>query len=299
MGNIKIELSKPIIVIGLGRSGSSIFHEMFSFHPQLAWLSSLCDRNPSDLGSNHNLMKFIDAPLIGSLLQKKYAPEECYQFWEYHCRGFRTPCRDLEDFDVSSKAKKSIHKALTQTLTSERSRLLLKVTGWPRIGYLKELFADAIFIHVKRDPRAVANSLLNVDWWWGWRGPQNWRWGMLDEKYQRLWEQHNKSFVALAGIECLIYQEALEKGKKLINTENFVEVDYEIFCEQPLDVFKNVVDICGLNWTPDFEKSVTGTQVRSSNFKWKQDLSVIQQRILESVLNTNVQDFIQKRGSIG
>ncbi len=94
----------------------------------------------------------------------------------------------------------------------KRNRLLVKITGWPRLGYLHEIFPDAKFIHVVRDGRAVVNSLINVDWWDGWKGPQNWRWGDLDLSQTDEWEKYGKSFVVLAGIQLKIIMNALEHG---------------------------------------------------------------------------------------
>jgi hypothetical protein len=93
--------------------------------------------------------------------------------------GFRRPCRDLLPQDVTLKKKEAIQNVVAQMLTRKRNRLVVKITGWPRIGFLKEIFPDAKFIHILRDGRAVANSYINVPFWWGWRGLANWRWGPL------------------------------------------------------------------------------------------------------------------------
>ena len=83
---------------------------------------------------------------------------------------------------------------MKQLLVRKRNRLLIKITGWPRIGYLNEIFSDAKFIHILRDGRAVANSLINVEFWRGWQCPQNWRFGRLTEKQQKEWEDSQYFF---------------------------------------------------------------------------------------------------------
>jgi len=230
-------------------------------------------------------MNALDKPILGEMLRKKYEPAECYGFWEHYCKGFRTPCRDLETYDLSDKAKKGLESAVVQTLTRQRNRLLLKVTGWPRIGYLRGIFEDAVFVHVKRDPRSVANSLLNVDWWWGWRGPQNWRWGELSSNHQKLWEQYNRSFVALAGIECLIYRDVMESAKSHCAEGRFIEVAYEDLCEEPVEIYKKIVSHCDLEWHKEFESVILAARFRNTNYKWRQDLTEDQQKILEEVLS--------------
>ena len=58
-------------------------------------------------------------------------------------------------------------------MTEKRDRLLLKISGWPKIGILFEIFEGAKFVHVARDGRAVVNSPLDTYFWNGWIGPEN------------------------------------------------------------------------------------------------------------------------------
>ncbi len=43
---MSFEIHKPIFVVGTGRSGSTVFFDIFTKHPRVAWLSSLADRYP-------------------------------------------------------------------------------------------------------------------------------------------------------------------------------------------------------------------------------------------------------------
>lgn len=276
------KVEKPIFIVGVGRSGSTIFHRMFSEHPHLAWLSArLCNRFPDKPWVNRLLMQGIDYPVVGAHLRRRFSPGEGYLFWERHCRGFSEPCRDLVASDVTLKTKKYLPEVLSNILTPRRNRLLLKITGWPRIGFLQEIFNDAKFIHISRDGRAVINSMINVDWWWGWRGPQNWRWGELTPAQQAEWERFDRSFIALAGIELKILTEAMEKAKQTVKAANFMEVKYEDLCAAPTDVFKEVIQFCELEWLPDFERAVKKYSLQNSNDKWRQELTAAQQQIIE------------------
>jgi hypothetical protein len=188
--------------------------------------------------------------------------------------------------DLMKKSKKQIRRALSQTITKNRHRPMLKITGWPRIGYLKAIFDDAIFIHVKRDSRAVANSFLDVPWWWGWRGPSNWRWGELPEKYDELWKKYDRSYVALAGIACLIFQDAMDSAKRK-NITDLMEIDYEDLCENPIDIFQDVLKYCDLDWNKEFQNNLNYFKLKNSNYKWRENLTVQQQKILEEVLSSS------------
>ena len=108
-------IKKPVFIIGAGRSGSTIFHKIFSEHPNLAWLSTWCRKYPDTPSINKTLMQAIDYPIVGDYLRGRFLPGEFYEFWEYYCKGFRRPCRDLLSVDVTNKAKEDIKDALSKT----------------------------------------------------------------------------------------------------------------------------------------------------------------------------------------
>ncbi|MDY6839799.1 MAG: sulfotransferase [Thermodesulfobacteriota bacterium] len=279
-----MNIQRPIFIVGAGRSGSTICHKIFSEHPDVAWLSPLCSTFPAHPRLNKFLMAAIDYPIISKHLRKCFTPDECYDFWEFHCKGFREPCRDLSSDDLTNKTRHNLRDVMSQMLTDKRSRLLVKITGWPRIGFLRALFADALFIHILRDGRALANSLINVDFWRGWKGPQHWRWGELTPSHRHEWEKYQKSFIVLAAIQWKILLHAMERAQKHIETDHFIELKYEHFCSKPLDSFRQLTDFCGLNWSPNFEKSIRSYNIRNTNFKWRKDLTISQQNILNEVL---------------
>lgn len=273
---------KPIFIVGVGRSGSTIFHRVFCEHPQVAWLSSrLCNKYPTRPSLNNKLMNVIDYPLIADFIKNRFPPGEAYIFWDNYYRGFSTPCRDLVDSDVTLKVKKRFQKALTQILTPKRNRALIKITGWNRMGYLSKIFNDAKFIHMKRDPRGVINSMVNVDFWRGWRGPANWRWGELNQRQREEWEKFDKCFLALAGIELQIIHDAFTKAKNKIDKNKLMEIHYEKLCDNPFSIFREVVTFCELDWPSSFERAINKFQFRNTNFKWREELTDEQQRIVE------------------
>jgi omega-hydroxy-beta-dihydromenaquinone-9 sulfotransferase len=282
---------RPIIIVGVGRSGSTVFHHVMSGHAGVAWLSQLSDRYPGRPFLGRSLMRLINLPVLGPAIANQMDPGECYGFWDTFYPGFSTPCRDLHAGDVTNSARTRIPAALEQLTTTSRSRLLLKITGWPRIGYLNEIFPDALFIHVLRDGRPVAASFMNVPWWWGWRGPENWRWGKLSAEHQAEWDRQDRSFVALAGIQWKILMQSMEMVKPLIPSERFMEVRYEDVCAEPARFFRQAVEFAGLEWTPQFERHVSSQRLRSENEKWRKDLTPAQQGILESVLAPALQQY--------
>ena len=280
-----MESKSPIIIVGAGRTGTTVFHRMLCEHPHLAWLPGrISARFPERVELSRLVMKGLDYPVVGELLQRRIKPGESYPFWEHHCRGFSAPYRDLVAADVTDRTKKHVPRTMARILTEKRNRLLLKITGWPRIGFLSEVFEEARFIHVMRDGRAVANSMLNVYFWQGWRGPQNWGWGELSPAQKDEWNEHDQSFVALAAIQWKILMDAMEKAKSTVSTERFMEIKYEDLCSDPVHQFQKVTHFCGLEWTSSFERQIRQYEPRNTNDKYKYDLTARQQSDLEEVL---------------
>jgi hypothetical protein len=285
------EIKKPIILLGTGRCGSTALHKLLSFHPHVAWLSRLSNRFPNQPKYDYWLMRSFDLPLIGQLLKRQFNPSEGYFFWQRYAPGFRQPFRDLTAQDVTNREKKVICQVFAQILTDQRHRLLIKITGWPRIGYLKEIFPDAKFIHIVRDGRAVANSMLAVHFWDGWNGPERWRWNQLAPDQNRIWEATDKSFVALAGLEWVMMQDATVKAKSLLQPEELLEIRYEDFCADKFAITKQIAQFAELDWSQKFEQAVQSFPVESQNFKWKTDLTAEQQKILEDIEHKYLQYY--------
>jgi hypothetical protein len=286
-----MEVKNPLFITGTGRCGSTIFQRILSCHPSTAWLSRMCERYPGSPELNRLALRLIDAPLLARYSRKLIYPGEWYSFWDYHCNGFSEPCRDLRGEDVTSRTKAATRNVMGKMLTSKRHRLLAKVTGWPRIGFLKEIFPDAKFIHVYRDGRAVANSFLNVSWWSGWRGPANWRWGELTAEQKEKWERNGKSFVVLAGIEWEILMAAQENAKRRIPPGDILEIRYENLCQDPIAVFRRTAEFGALDWSPQFEAAVKSFPLRNTNGKWQEYLSNAQQEMLCECLKDTLKEY--------
>ena len=210
-----MDLDKPIFLIGAGRSGSTLVHKILSEHPEVAWLTGISNKFPGHPSLGNLLMHVVGLPAIGQTLRQLAPPGEGYVFWEHHCRGFRRPMRDLSAADVTPRARQQVRAAFDTIRTERRRRLVLKITGWPRIGFLRKIFEQAKFVHIVREGHAVVNSTISTDFWDGWQGPPNWRWGELSPEHQAAWEKHDRSFVALAGIGWRIILDAVDASDRV------------------------------------------------------------------------------------
>jgi hypothetical protein len=277
-------LAKSIFIVGTGRCGSTVFQRLLASHPDVMWLSGVCDRFPRRPEWNRRVVEAVSNPLLRPLLRSRVRPGEFYRFWETHARGYAAPCRDLVRQDVTARTKQQVRSAFRPMLTGSRNRLLVKITGWPRIGFLDEIFEDARFIHIVRDGRAVASSLLHVNFWRGWYGPQGWRAGLLSPEDQATWESYDRSFVALAGLEWRIQMRAIEAARRTLDPGRYLEVKFEEFCSQPQDTVRQVLSFAELPDSDVVQRRLGEISLKDMSNRWRDDLTPAQQILLNDLL---------------
>lgn len=278
----------PIFIIGAPRSGTTVLHRALCAHPQVSWLSGLAVRYPARPGLNRRLMQALDLPLVGRWAGRRFRPWEGYDFWEYHCRGFRRPYRDLLAQDASARTQRYLPPVFRQLASPRRPQLLIKITGWPRIGFLRQVFPQARFVHIIRDGRAVANSLIKTDFWQGWGGPDHWRWGPLTEAQAARWAQTGQAFIALAGLQWEILLQAAAQASAGLDAATYLEVRYEALCADPAGVIQQIATFCGLPWQASFAAQVAARPWHNRNDKWQQDLTPAQQAALQAILHDSL-----------
>ncbi len=288
----QMQVTKPIFIVGTGRCGSTAFHQLLAAHPQLMWLSGFAEDFPHRPSWNRWAVTAAGNPVLRRLFGSRIKPGENYGFWYTHAYGFAEAGRDLLRSDVTPRVRQQVRAVLEQMLTPARSRMLVKLTGWSRIGFLNEIFEDARFIHIVRDGRAVANSLLHIDdWQWrGWYGPSSWRYGPLSDEDQAAWDASGRSFVALAGIQWRMHTRAIETARQALGPERFLEVGYEPFCREPLETCRRVLKFADLDHSAEFERHVGATSIRDSD-RWRKDLSAEQQGMLTELLREDLQRY--------
>ncbi len=121
-------------------------------------------------------------------------------------------------------------KTLLRTITFRtRKRLVLKSPPHTaRIAVLREMFPDALFIHIVRDPYVVFPSTVNL-----------WR---------RLFETHGLQKPTGAGLEEFVLatylrmHARLEEGKRLLEPHQFFELRYEDLTQRPAAVMRQLYD---------------------------------------------------------
>lgn len=282
-------------IIGTGRCGSSLLQELVSRHPSVTFVSNAEDRLPrlSRIFSPLNSRLYrITPPSLTRKGRLRFAPSEGYRILGREVSPILVePFRDLTADDLSPWLEKRLttffqHRARTSTL------LLHKFTGWPRSGFIHAALPDARFVHLVRDGRAIANSLLQMPWWSGFSGPRAWRWGPLNGHDEAAWEASGRSFAVLAGLEWKLLIEAYEAAQNAIPPDQWLEIRYEDLIAEPEHVLTTVLDFLQLPWNRAFGKALTSYEFDNSRPEaYLKDLSSRDMHRLEEVLDPYLRKF--------
>lgn len=246
-----------VFLIGTGRCGSSLVHEVVAQHQEVGFLSNVEDRTsgPAVLGRwNGPLFRRLP-PTVTAKGRIRFAPSEGYRILDRRVSpAISTPVRDLTAADATPWLAGRVRRFFEGRARVQGAPVFVhKFTGWPRAGFLDAVFPEARFVHVIRDGRAVANSLLQMPWWQGYAGPATWSWGPLPASYQREWETSGRSFPVLAALEWKLLMDAFDEAKGVVPADRWLDVRYEDLIHDPRATMKGLLEFAGLPWTPAFE----------------------------------------------
>ena len=293
-GGLGLRAQRPIFIIGTGSCGSSLVHSLVARHTDLAWYSNVERRLRSPLAGKLAL-RLLRVPAIAAVNwavrpRGFVVPIETYAPLERAYSGFSEPPRDLRADDVTPAARRS----LVRTLGSLESRIpggraLLKWTGWSRVGFMNEIFPDSLFVHVHRDGRAVASSLIRQPWWRGNRGPTSWRWGPLPEELKKIWLDHGRSPAVLAGLQWKITFRRAETALSRIHADRVFRIAFERLLEEPVETVRVLHGWAGLRPLAGLEQLVSATPLdRGAIDRWRRSLSPSDARALQRALEDDL-----------
>ncbi len=282
-----MEIKKPIFIIGVPRTGTTLLHNILCFHPDLAWFSieNFVDWPTEDekeemkkhfLGLKKNQEKipvteeslFVFGPnWKEGITQTKVHPDlkkipiEGEFFW-------RKQFGNKYIKDISDDKKQQIISELEKLMGEQnKSRFLSKAPqNTMRLFAIKKNFPDVKFLNVARDPRAVVNSMLQRH-----KVEGNWDPGIeiLD----------NEKFDKLDLIEKFAwrYRESTEEIYKFSSTykNNLFTISYEDLISESKKTIIKVLQYCELDIPNNIDQMIP--QIRSNRDSWKKKISKKQQ----------------------
>jgi hypothetical protein len=260
---------KPILIIGAPGSGTTLLYQTLCSHRDLAYI-------------NHNMLRAglrKHGRLVGdrrkalfilqNLIHRDPAstlPHEADAFWmrldlrqSLGYYDYRTESDYTEEMAAYFREK----VLQVQNLWGRPRFVNKNLQNSFRVRLLNSIFPDAKFIHIIRDGRAVAFSLLNKKdlgatspiLLVGFKD-------ILGDKYRP-----DRSELYNNG---LAWAEYVTKAREAstVAQGRYYEVFYENLVKEPYKELRNIMDFCELNWYSEFEEKIPSTQ--NMNEKWKQ-----------------------------
>jgi hypothetical protein len=283
-------------VLGTGRCGSTLVHEIMSQHDDVAFLSNLEDLSdaarPFARGSGRLYRRL--PPWVTEKGRARFAPSEGYRALAREV----SPAFELADRDLVAADATPWLTARLQTFFASRAVrtpepvYLHKFTGWPRAGLLHVAFPDARFVHVVRDGRAVANSWLQMPWWLGYRGPGQWHFGPLRPEHRETWERSGRSFVVLAGLAWVLLLEAFEAARADLPDHAWIDLRYEDLLDAPEPSLTRLLAAIGLSPDAAFvERLRRYTFDRGRTAAYERDLDPASLKALEEAIGPMLERY--------
>jgi hypothetical protein len=239
-------LTRPIFILGCSRSGTSILIDTYRKH------ADLCDWSEA--------AQIMDLDL--------YNPE-------------------IDHFKEASDVT-AFERFRLQALFGFKTRLMRKkqfINKHPenslRISFIKEIFPDALFIHMIREGMATVESNYSrsqIDKFrsYAYLGyfpkPPRWR-----------------SYLHLSQLQQFAYQwldivkYIRQVAKESLNQNNYLEIRYEDFCSRPYELFRQMDEFCGLDPKRRIWQAIP-SKFPDHNYKWRQKLSTAQIEEVEAII---------------
>lgn len=292
------KIEKPIFIIGVPRSGTTIVQHIFSVHPELVWMS----QNEIDgwltstekhqiisyyqwLKNNNKKIPTSDEALyvlgrdlgpgfknFPNMPKSSEIPIEGEHFWRKNFGG-----EYVEDIPLDKKilVVKEISNLIER---KQKHRFVNKAPqNSMRLFALYKIFPDAKFINLVRDPRAVISSMMKRredegEFLNGFPHPNEFEFDELTdvEKFAYRYEQ----------ILTYIYDFG-----KLLDEKNFLTVFYEDLVDDPTQNIKKMLDFCELETSEDFETQIPKIS-SDKNKKWHDNLTNADQKTISQMLKS-------------
>jgi hypothetical protein len=296
-----------LFIIGTGRCGSTMVQEVLARHPDVGFISNLDARFPAlNAKGRWNNALYQRTPLrytqrdrgriSGRVTagESHFGPSEAFRILERRVSPiWSAPCRDLISDDVTPWLERRFRSFFGERMTAQNKLVFMhKFTGWPRAGFLHKIFPEARFLHVIRDGRAVAGSVVERLWWRGYGGPWIWGRGPLPDDYAKEWEASGRDFVVLAGLEWKLLMDAFVAAKRSVPAPLWMEVRYEDFVDAPRARLKDIFAFVGLDWSDEFDgKFAQFAFTNAMKDRFRKDLTQAQVAMLEEVLRAHLIKF--------
>lgn len=259
-------LESPIFVIGMPRSGSTVFHKLMAAHPEIATTRRISRKAPA-------------SPTLLKLLLRMYGPNPPAELGSTWDRFLESPSGYMDAEQVTPTARRFYRKLVQTHLEVYPGRVFL--AKCPRLGlrmqYLTAIFPEARFLHIIRDGRSVCRSVLTMREKHG--GRNTW-WDAKPE--------HWKDYQALPPVESVSRQwhdviQTIHQAGASLGPDRFLEFRYEDFVESPSDLLTEVGRFCRIH-TPDPAQQELMYSLENRNRPWSDTFTTDEITVMNEIM---------------
>ena len=169
-----IQLYRPIFLIGLPRSGTTMLQDIICTHPNIAYITNTMHQFRSCFCAAEHFRKRLKLNVKGeryvrdSVEVDAGSPADAVAFWGEWLH--EDPCsldymeRRIEQFsaDEIRQIRQTIRKVIWCFGRTANRFFSKNLVVLPNILLIKDIFPDAKIIHIIRDAKMCANSLLKL-----------------------------------------------------------------------------------------------------------------------------------------
>ena len=298
-----VEIYKPIFIIGVPRSGTTILYDMMACHKDLAFFS-------------HRDFKQM---LSKEFMEFQYLRRRLFEIrrWQFSREGFEVRITTSFEtphevglfwnkwiekswaraYDVNESSRKGLRAGVIKVLEKKKKKRFLNKNPAHsiKIEYLNEVFPGAIFVNVIRDGRPVVCSMT--------RGNRNFKnpngyFGLPLRKNNQmnfdLLERHAKQWIEV--------NEEIQRAKNNLEKGQYYELKYEELMSFPKKTIENIFKFCELEDYDIFNKefhrmSDSGNlqkiseKMSSTNDKYKEELTTSEIQRLDEIMKESMIRF--------